>query len=68
MTKTTRKTSRKLDQEFKTWLDRFSRKYEDVIKELARGGRRAASDEEVRNKLSELNKRHKKLYQDLAKS
>lgn len=59
MTKTTK--------EFQTWLNQFSRKYEGVIKELARGGRRAASDEEVKNKFSELNKRYKNLYRDLAK-
>lgn len=54
MTKTTK--------EFQTWLTRFGRKYKGVIKELAKGGRRAASDEKVKNKLSELNNRHKKNF------
>lgn len=60
MTKTTK--------EFQIWLTRFGRKYEGTIKELASGRYRVASNEEVKNKLSELNKRHKKLLQDLAKT
>lgn len=68
MTKTTRKTSRKSNQEFKTWLKQFVKKYDSTIKELAKGPYRIASDKEIKSKLAGLDKRYNGLYDDLAKT
>lgn len=59
MTKTTK--------EFRTWLNQFSRKHEDTIKELANGQYQVASDEEVMREFSKIEKRYKKVFEDLEK-
>lgn len=56
------------DQEFKMLLDKTCDKYDEALKRLARGPYRIASDKEVKSKYAELDKRHKRLYDDLAKT
>ena len=53
--------------EFKTWLDQFSEKYEDTIKELAKGRHQIISDEEAERLFSKVDKRYKKTFEVLAK-
>lgn len=68
MFKSTHKTSHISDREFKIWLDQFCDQYGGVLKKLARMPYRVASDKEVKRAFSNLEKRYKGLYDDLAKT
>lgn len=62
------KTKSISDQEFKILLDQTCDKYDEALKELAKGPYCVASDKEVKSKYAELDKRYKGLYDDLAET
>lgn len=68
MKKSPSKTSHISDREFNIWLDQFCDQYDGVLKELARTPYRVASNKEVKRAFSNLEKRYKGLYDDLAKT
>ena len=60
MTKTMGKVIPRPGREFGTWLNQFSEKYEDTIKELAKGCHQVISDDEAERLFSKVDKRYKK--------
>lgn len=68
MKKASQKVNHVSDHEFKTLLGYVEKKYSNVLRRLAKGPHRITSDEEVKRKFSNLEKRYKGLYDDLAKT
>lgn len=68
MKKASQKVNRVSNRKFKSLLGNVDRKYGNVLRRLAKGPYRIATDEKVKRAFLNLENRYKGLYDDLAKT